>query len=183
MPFVCSGKFRLNAQKKRLDAWLIYRCAACDQTWNLPVLERCGVTEIDPAILQALTENCAALARACAFDMGRLRRHAPRIEPGGGIVVEKRLVGPWLEAPRSVAVDMAVPESGCGVRLDRLLAAELRVPRTTLRQLQAEGLLAVAPQGPSALRRNLRDGQVVAIDLAGLPAVSDLRPRLIAHVQ
>ncbi len=27
--FACSLKFRTNAQKKRLDVWLIYRCSAC----------------------------------------------------------------------------------------------------------------------------------------------------------
>ena len=48
-PFRCSEKFRLNANGKRLDAWLIYRCASCDNTWNRPVLERRNRRDIDPA--------------------------------------------------------------------------------------------------------------------------------------
>ena len=37
-PFRSSGKIRLNANRKRIDAWLIYRCTACDKTWNRPIL-------------------------------------------------------------------------------------------------------------------------------------------------
>jgi hypothetical protein len=39
-PFRSSGLFRLNANGKRLDAWLIYRCAACDNAWNRTIFER-----------------------------------------------------------------------------------------------------------------------------------------------
>jgi hypothetical protein len=39
MPFACSMKFRTNAQKKRIDVWLIYRCTACDEVWNLPIFD------------------------------------------------------------------------------------------------------------------------------------------------
>ncbi|MGK6315295.1 DUF1062 domain-containing protein [Neorhizobium sp. DT-125] len=30
-PFRSSGRIRLNASGKRLDAWLIYKCTACRQ--------------------------------------------------------------------------------------------------------------------------------------------------------
>ena len=49
-PFRCSEKFRLNANGKRLDAWLIYRCGSCDNTWNRPVLERRNRRDIDPLV-------------------------------------------------------------------------------------------------------------------------------------
>lgn len=63
-PFISSDKFRVNAQKKRIDAWLVYRCVQCDQSWNFPVPERCPVNGIEPTILRALTENDSALAGA-----------------------------------------------------------------------------------------------------------------------
>ena len=38
--FECSGCFRVNAQKRMLDVWLIYKCPECDDTWNMTVLSR-----------------------------------------------------------------------------------------------------------------------------------------------
>ena len=38
--FYCSDKFRMNAQKKNIDVWLIYRCVKCDNTCNITLLSR-----------------------------------------------------------------------------------------------------------------------------------------------
>lgn len=51
--FRTGGKIRLNANGKLVDAWLIYRCAACDDTWNRPILERRPLRTIDPDVLGA----------------------------------------------------------------------------------------------------------------------------------
>lgn len=32
--YCSSGKFRVNANGKRIDVWLIYRCIDCDNSWN-----------------------------------------------------------------------------------------------------------------------------------------------------
>ena len=40
MVFECAGKFRVNANGRRLDVWLIYRCQRCGHTWNIPLYER-----------------------------------------------------------------------------------------------------------------------------------------------
>ena len=36
----CADRFRVNANGKRLDVWLIYRCERCKHTYNLPVYSR-----------------------------------------------------------------------------------------------------------------------------------------------
>ena len=79
-PFRCSEKFRLNANGKRLDAWLIYRCGSCDNTWNRPVLERRNRRDIDPAFLHALETDDPQWIRRYAFDAASLRNRAERIE-------------------------------------------------------------------------------------------------------
>ena len=56
-PFRSSGKIRANANGKRLDAWLIYRCADCGSPWKRPLLQRRSIRDIDPASLQALQGN------------------------------------------------------------------------------------------------------------------------------
>ena len=30
----------MNAQKRNIDVWLIYRCVECDSTYNLTILSR-----------------------------------------------------------------------------------------------------------------------------------------------
>jgi hypothetical protein len=38
--YVSSGLFRVNAQQKSLDIWLVYRCTTCKSTWNMTIYSR-----------------------------------------------------------------------------------------------------------------------------------------------
>ena len=159
-PFESSGRFRVNAQKKRLDAWLIYRCAHCEATWNLPVVERQAVGTIDLALLARLTANDAALALRLACDEALLRRHSPRIEAGEGIGLEKRRLAGGTAAAL-LRIELAVPLP-CPQRLDRLLAEGLGLSRSEIGRLAAIGLLEPPPR---ALRRPPRDGDALLLRL------------------
>ena len=163
-PFVSSGKFRVNAQKKRLDAWLVYGCARCEQSWNLPLLERCPVNGIEPATLRALTENDAALAWRHAFDLTRLGRHSSQIESFAELWVEKRLLSPLDGVATHAEIAIAAPYE-CGVRLDKLLAGELGLSRSTIERLADASALIVLPANRRALKQTVRDGQTIALDL------------------
>ena len=72
--FRSSGKIRVNANGKRLDAWLIYKCISCDSTWNRPILERRHVRTLDPLFLMSLRASDPELMRRLAFDAEKLRR-------------------------------------------------------------------------------------------------------------
>jgi hypothetical protein len=163
-PFVCSGRFRVNASGKRIDAWLIYRCARCDQTWNCPILERTPVTAVEPAELRALSENCGRLVERHAFDVARLRRYSDRVEERGEAAVEARLLGQGDGEPRTLVVSIAVPRP-CQIRLDRLLASRLGLSRTAVRRLHDAAVLVVSPPNRGALRQPVRDRQTVTVDL------------------
>ncbi|TIN82029.1 MAG: DUF1062 domain-containing protein, partial [Mesorhizobium sp.] len=67
--YCSSGKFRVNANGKRIDVWLIYRCIDCDNSWNFGIFERCNRRDIDPTLLAALERNDPALAHRHAFDV------------------------------------------------------------------------------------------------------------------
>ncbi|WP_292189134.1 DUF1062 domain-containing protein [Mesorhizobium sp.] len=78
-PYHCSGKFRVNANGKRIDAWLIYRCIDCNNSWNFGILERCNRRDIEPALLHSLEAMTrplrgAMLSTPCAARQGRARR-------------------------------------------------------------------------------------------------------------
>ncbi|MGH6882281.1 DUF1062 domain-containing protein [Hypericibacter sp.] len=167
-PFVSSDKFRVNAQKKCLDAWLVYRCAHCEQSWNFPVLERCPVNGIEPAILHALTENDAALAWRHAFDLTRLGRHSSQIESFAELSVEKQLLSPRDGVATHAEIAIAAPYD-CGVRLDKLLASELGLSRSAIERLADGKALSVLPANRRALKQMVRDGQRITIDVRALP--------------
>jgi hypothetical protein len=162
-PYRCSDKFRVNANGKRIDAWLIYRCVACDNSWNFTILERRNRRDIEPALLAALESNEPALARRLAFDAAALRERAGRIEEFADVAIRKQLLGGnpedatafWLE----LRLDAATP-----LRLDRLLAAELGISRSRLQGWE-EWKLTIEPDGIRALRKPARDRMAVRVDL------------------
>ena len=62
------GKFRVNANHKLLDVWLLALCARCGETIKLAVLERTHVRSIDPETLSGFHENDASLAARLLTD-------------------------------------------------------------------------------------------------------------------
>jgi len=159
--FRTSGKIRLNANGKRVDAWLIYKCTSCDNTWNRPVLERRHVSTIDPHLLASLQANDPELSRRLAFET--LPRKL-KVEHFDDATVRKEVVSESVRPACRLEIVCVVPET-TGLRLDRLLATELRLSRSRIQNMQNAGHLAACPEG---LRRPLRDGLQVRIELGGV---------------
>lgn len=65
--FYCSGKFRMNAQKKNIDVWLIYRCVKCDNTCNMTLLSRTKPDLIDKKLFHSFSMNDSEVAWQYAF--------------------------------------------------------------------------------------------------------------------
>jgi hypothetical protein len=175
-PFASSDRIRLNANGKRLDAWLIYRCTRCQTSWNRPLFERRPVGEIDPAMLRALQGNDPGLVRRAAFDVAALRRSAGRIDACEATEIRKRLLSAGARPLAGLEIETIVP-APTAARADRLLAREFGVTRARIEALAARGRLALAPQGARMLRRPLRDGMRIRLDLSGEDAC-DLRAQV-----
>ncbi|MDX8537588.1 DUF1062 domain-containing protein [Mesorhizobium abyssinicae] len=167
-PYRSSGKFRVNANGKRIDAWLIYRCVDCDNSWNFAIFERRNRRDIEPALLAALEGNDPALARRHAFDAAVLRSHVGRIEEFPDVAVERHVLERRPEHATvldlRLTLEMPVP-----LRLDRLLAGELGVSRSRLQAWEERRRLFVELDGAKALRRPPRDGMAIRIDLSDEP--------------
>ncbi len=163
--FVPSGKTRLNANGRRLDAWLIYRCSDCDNTWNRPIFERRHVGDIDPADLCALQNNDEIFIEKVAFDIDGLRRHAGQVEEFPDVHLRKAILQPAAGSPIRLEIlfDLAVKTS---LRTERLLSAELGLSRSRVATLADAGRVAAIPPGRNALQRALKDQMRVVIDLA-----------------
>jgi hypothetical protein len=159
--FRTSGKIRVNANGKRLDAWLIYRCTSCDNTWKRPILERRHVSTIDPHLLTSLQANDPDLSRRLAFEKVR---HTLKMEHFDDATVRKEVVSESARPACRLEIVCVVPET-TGLRVDRLLATELRLSRSRIQSMQSAGHLAASPKG---LRRPLRNGLHVRIELRGV---------------
>ncbi|MDG4883317.1 DUF1062 domain-containing protein [Mesorhizobium sp. WSM4884] len=165
-PYQCSGKFRVNANGKRIDAWLIYRCMDCDNSWNRTIFERCNRRDIEPALLAALEDNDPSLARRHAFDAAAMRSRIGRIEEFPDVTVRKELLDGRPECTTALWLELRL-DAATPLRLDRLLAGEFGISRSRLQAWEERQLLAIEPDGAKALRRPARDGTAIRMDLAG----------------
>jgi hypothetical protein len=159
--FRANGKIRVNVNGKRLDAWLIYKCTSCDNTWNRPIVERRHVSTIDPHILASLQANDPELSRQLAFETWPRKLKVKHFDDAR---VRKQVVLEGAGPASRLEIVCVVPET-TGLRVDRLLATELRLSRSRIRSMQDAGHLVACPDG---LRRPLRDGLRVTIDLRGV---------------
>jgi hypothetical protein len=150
--FGSSDRFRVNASGRKLDVWLIYRCERCDFTWNLTVVERSTPEAIGPERLRAFHENDRDTAWRCAFDEALLGRAGARIDGDVPVRVER---APLPVGTIAIRFEVAL---GVKVRLDRLLAAELAVPRARVSELLVDA-------DPRALRRPVVNDQRVHLSI------------------
>lgn len=73
--FVSSELFRINAQQKNLDIWLIYKCAQCGSTWNLTIFSRVSPRSLPADMLEEFHGNDQSLARRYALDAALIRQN------------------------------------------------------------------------------------------------------------
>lgn len=157
-----SDRIRVNANGKRVDAWLIYRCTCCDGTWNRPVVERRHVRSVDPLLLASLLASDAELARRLALDAEGLRRWTPRLKEAADAVVERDVLSGGTAQPGELRILCAVPHP-LALRLDRLLADELGLSRSRIHALGESGALVISPAASHVFRRPVRDGTTIRI--------------------
>lgn len=92
--FALSHRFRVNANKKTLDVWHIYKCIQCDDTWNVEIISRRNRRDIPTDLLNSFLVNDANLARRYSFDYQLLFKHSvefadpPAIEVRGANITE-----------------------------------------------------------------------------------------------
>jgi hypothetical protein len=146
--FRASGKFRVNANHKLLDAWLLALCTACGETAKLTVLERMKVRSIRPELLDRLHHNDPGLTAELLQDPALRRRNrvaldwdnAWRLDTGGADRPDRpdREV---TDEVTEVSVRFAAP---IPVRPARLIAEGCGLSRAGVGRLIEEGKLVSA---------------------------------------
>ncbi|MFF5210695.1 DUF1062 domain-containing protein [Streptosporangium sp. NPDC000396] len=122
------GKFRVNANGKLLDVWLLVHCVSCGQTSKVTVHERVPVRSIDPVRLHAFETNDPALVAQTLLDplVARRNRFALDWSDAWCLVTPP---GPPADAgwPIRVEVEFLDPVP---VRPQRLIAQGLGISRS-----------------------------------------------------
>ncbi|MFJ2832098.1 DUF1062 domain-containing protein [Streptomyces sp. NPDC087263] len=142
--FRASGKFRVNAHHKLIDAWLLTLCTACGETTKLTVLERVNVRSARLDLLDRLHDNDPVLTAELLQDPVVQRRNrialdwdnAWRLDTGGSDHLD------YLD--REV-IDVSVRFAArIPVRPVRLIAEGCGLSRAETERLITEGKLVSA---------------------------------------
>lgn len=180
-PFCSTGKFRLNANGARLDAWLIYRCTTCGKRWNRALYERRPVASLSKDLITALQGNDADLANRVVREFSQKKRAETSGETGT-FHLEKRIrsdPGAGCFSGNGIAIAIGNPD-GCRVRLDLVLARGLALSRKDVIGLAGAGVLRIPQASLKAFRRRLPADIIVECNSAGSRDAGDLVRRAIA---
>src|SRR5689334_15645898 len=133
------GRFRVNANGKLLDVWLLVRCAACDRTSKLTVHERTPVRTIDPARLHGYYVNDPGLVASTLLDPLLARRHHYSLDWTGACRLDTPPSSPARpDRAWPVRVEVAF-EDPVPVRPERLIAHGLGLSRNeVLRRIKCD---------------------------------------------
>ncbi|MFE9118281.1 DUF1062 domain-containing protein [Streptomyces sp. NPDC007172] len=139
--FRASERFRVNANHKVIDAWLLVLCTGCGDTAKLTLLERVNVRSVRPELLDLLHANDPGLTAVLLQDPGVRRRNrvaldwtgAWRLDTGGSDHLDREVIDV------SVRFAARIP-----VRPERLVAEGCGLSRAEVARLAEEGRLVSA---------------------------------------
>jgi hypothetical protein len=159
-----SGRFRVNANGKLLDVWLLLRCAACGRTSKVPVHERVHVHSLERARRVAYETNDPAMVRDLTMSAALAAKNRYRLDWTGTweLQTDTPFYSPDDPAPLTVLISFELPAP---VRVERLLMLGLGLSRAEVRRMVADGRIHL----PLALEAKAHQdfGFTVGEDAAG----------------
>ena len=137
--FAPSHHFRVNANKRTLDVWHIYKCIQCDDTWNVEIISRRNLRDIPANLYTSFLVNDPTVARRYSFDYQLLSKHSVELADPPEVEVRGANINECSNCEESVVV--FEPEFLLPNRLGAILSKKLGVSRTRLSQLVESGVI------------------------------------------
>lgn len=138
--FYCSGQFRVNAQQRHLDIWLIYKCSNCGATWNATIYSRVSPQSLTPKLLDCFHRNDKTLAERYAMDVSFLRKNKAEYKlPCFSITGERFPLGEALQL--NIKSKYALP-----LKVSSLIRTKLQLSQKEYLKLIADGSLQSIPK-------------------------------------
>lgn len=137
--FRTQGRFRVNANHKLLDVWLLALCAQCGETTKLTVLERAHVRSIDPETLSGFHENVPSLAARLLADPRLAHRNDVALDWADAWTLETDPV----ELPKADILDVGVRFTHrIPLRVSTLIATGLGLSGSEVTRHIASGVIS-----------------------------------------
>jgi len=135
-----TGKFRVNANGKLLDVWMLIRCEWCGGTSKIPIHERVYVRALERERLLMFENNDPAMVRDLAMDGALAGKAAYQLDWSGTWELETDMPSCELEpedpAPLEVTIRFELPVP---IRVEKLLAAGFGLSRSAVRGMVDSG--------------------------------------------
>ena len=129
-----TGKFRVNANGKLLDVWMLICCELCGRTSKIPLHERIYVQALDSERLLMFENNDRTMVRDLAMDGALAGKAAYQLDWSGTWELENDMLSCELEpedpAPLKVIIRFELPVP---IRVEKLLVTGVR-PEPILRE-------------------------------------------------
>jgi hypothetical protein len=135
-----TGKFRVNANGKLLDIWMLIHCELCGRTSKIPIHERIYVRELERERLLMFQNNDPAMVRDLVMDGALAGRAAYQLDWSGTWELETDV--PFYEperedpAPLEVVIRFELPAP---IRVGKLLTAGFGLSRSAVRGMVDSG--------------------------------------------
>lgn len=137
--FSCSEKFRVNAQRRCLDIWLIYKCAECDTTWNARVYSHISPQSLNPERLEGFYNNDEALVAEYAMNSSFLLQNGVTVELPPHVII-----GDSFLPNETVKLEIRSAYS-FPIKVAALVREKLRLSQATYLQLIKNGNVKSSP--------------------------------------
>lgn len=164
--FYCSHKFRMNAQKRNLDVWLIYRCVACDSTFNLTIVSRTKPERLKEDMLLKFSENDENTAWEYAFSSETGQRNNVELDYDSveyDILHDDISIHDLLEAKEEVIAFQIHTRFEFGLKLTSVIRSCLGLSANQLnRMIEAEAIFT--PENYPLKKHKVKHGDVVLIN-------------------
>jgi len=140
-----TGKFRVNANRKLLDVWLLICCELCGRTSKIPIHERIHVQALESARLLMFENNDRGMVRHLVMDAALAGRAAYQLDWRGTWELETDMPFYELEggdpAPLEVVIRFELPAP---IRVEKLLTAGFRLSRSAVRGMVDSGRIRLS---------------------------------------
>ena len=162
-----TGKFRVNANGKLLDVWMLICCELCGRTSKVPVHERIDVQALQSQRLLMFENNDPAMVRDLAMDGALAGKAAYRLDWSGAWQLEAGMPSCDLEradpAPLKVIIRFELPVP---IRVEKLLATGFGLSRSAVRGMVGSGRIRL----PIAIDAKAREDFTLLVIAAPPPS-------------
>lgn len=167
--FYCSDKFRMNAQKKNIDVWLIYRCVKCDNTCNLTLLSRNKPDLIDKTLFHSFSMNDKDTAWKYAFSTEMERKNNLRLDYGSVEyeVIPNTSLEDLLNLSNEVIKIHIKYEFEFDLKLSSLIRRCFSLSANQVKRMFEDGIITISGNKPPQ-KHKVKDGDMILIQREGL---------------